>query len=210
MDGPAYSLSCLQGEVGRACQPQGGPRAREGLLEPGGGWCGDALSALLCLPVLSSLCSFDTLTHKPPEASPRYPISLGLQEPNGWSLFTKKQLWGRLPRTLALKHPHQKSPSKVCPSAPGWDSEMSDSGSRKARASFPLVKMPPMHPDCNAKGPARPPGDCAVLPQGSLEDPADVPSSKGAEPLASPCGAGAVHPPPSSWTEGPRGPTLVC
>lgn len=87
--------------------------------------------------------------------------------------------------------------------------EMSDSGSRKARASFPSVKMPPTHPDRNAKGPARPPGDCAVLPQGSLEEPADVSSSKGAEPLASPCGAGAVARPPSSWTEGPRGPTRL-
>ena len=121
--GPAYSLSCLQGEVGRACQPQGGPRARGGLLEPGGGWCGDVLSAPLCPPVLSSLCSFNTLTHKPPEASPHYLLSLGLQEPNGWSLFTKTQPRGQLPRTLALKHPHQKSPSKDCPSAPGWDSQ---------------------------------------------------------------------------------------
>ena len=47
------SPSCQQGEVGRACQPQGGPWVGGGLSEPGGGWCGDGLSALLC-PALST------------------------------------------------------------------------------------------------------------------------------------------------------------
>lgn len=96
---------------------------------------------------------------------------------------------GAAPKDTGLKASAPEKPLKGLSFGPRLGfTEMSDSGSRKARASFPLVKMPPTHPDRNAKGPARPPGDRAVLPQGSLEDPADVPSSKGAEPLASPCG----------------------
>ena len=43
--------------------------------------------------------------------------------------------------------------------------KMSDSGLRKARASFPVVKTPPLYPDhITPRAPPGPPGDCTVLP----------------------------------------------
>lgn len=72
---------------------------------------------------------------------------------------------GRIPR-IGLTVPASEKPLKGLSFRPQLGStKMSDSGSRKARASFPVVKTPPLYPDhITPRAAPGPPGDCTVLP----------------------------------------------
>lgn len=159
------SPSCQQSEVGRACQPQGGPWVCGGLSEPGGGWYGDGLSALLC-PVLSTPpVLFQYPDPQDPADSPRDTFSLICKNQTAGH-FLPRHTHGADPKDPGLIVPASEKPLKGLSFSPQLGStEMSDSGSRKARASFPVVKTPPPYPDHIApRAPPGPPGDCTVLP----------------------------------------------
>ena len=119
--------------------------------------------SVLCFQHL--LCSFNTLTHRPPADLPRDTFSLICKNQTAGH-FLPRHTHGADPKDPGLTVPASEKPLKGLSFSPHLGStEMSDSGSRKARASFPVVKTPPPYPDHNApRAPPGPPGDCTVLP----------------------------------------------
>lgn len=160
--------------------------ASQGLGEGGVGM-GSQPFSVLCFQHL--LCSFDTLTRRPPADSPEDTFSLICKNQMAGH-FLPRHSHGADPKDPGLTEPASEKPFKSLSFSPQLGfTEMRDSGSQKARASFPVVKTPPPYPDHIApRAPPRPPGDCVVLPQGSLEGPAAVSSGEEVELPATPCG----------------------